>query len=197
MGKTGIMNLLSRAGPLLLIGLALVILQFRAGIWSKPPQQKEWIEAEDITDKVPMTALRSAVEQTGYEWSYESSTLLVFAIGIKVCYGCLGEIDGFTDVVRTNFTGAINDNNITPLVLCLSESLSDAKRFAKVAELSAITIPTSDPDLMKAFGFREDQASRQIAALVDSRNGRVTRHAFVSSTPTSIDNKLAFLRLNR
>ena len=23
-------------------------------------------------------------------------------LGIKVCYGCLGEIDGFTDVVRTN-----------------------------------------------------------------------------------------------
>ncbi len=61
------MNLLNRAGPLLLIGLALAVLPFRAGIWSKLPQQQEWIEAEDITDKVPMTALRSAVEQTGYE----------------------------------------------------------------------------------------------------------------------------------
>ena len=191
------MNLLGWAGPFLLLGLALVVLQLRTGLWSKPPQQEEWIEAEDIAETVPITALRSAVKQAGYKWSPETSTLLLFAIGVKVCYGCLVEVDEFTSVVHTNFSGATNGDRITPLVLLLSDSLSTAKRFAKVAELSATTIPTSDPDLLETFGFREGQASRQIAVLIDPQNGRVVRHAFVSSTPTSIDSKLAFLNLNQ
>lgn len=195
--RASIVNLLGWAGPFLLFGLALVVLQFRTGLWSKPPQQQEWVEAKDIAETVPIAALRSAVEQAGYEWSTETNTLLLFAIGVKVCFGCLVEIDEFMNVVRTNFTGATNGDRITPLVLFLSDSLPTAKRFAKVAELSATTIPTSDPDLLETFGFREGQASRQIAVLIDSQNGRVVRHAFVSSTPTSIDSKLAFLNLNR
>ncbi len=191
------MNFLGWTGPFLLLTLGLVILQFRVGLWSIPPQQQEWFEAEDIAETIPVTALRSAIEQADYEWGPENdNTLLLFAIGDKVCYGSLVEIDEFADLVQRNFAGATDDDRITPLVLSLSDSFPLAKRFAKVTELSVTTVPTSDPDLLKAFGFWEDRTSRQIIVLIDSQNGRVLRHAFISSSPTPVEDKLSFLNLD-
>ena len=180
-------------GPIVIIGLSVLILLARRGSFNDPPRPEQWIEAVDVSDMISTASLRSAAILSGHDWNLETETLLLFAIGPKVCFGCLLEIEDFTHLIRIDALGDAIEDNITPLVLSLSDHLPEAQRFARVAELSAITIPTAKPDILTAFGFGPDRESRQIVALVDAQSGRVLRQSLLASFPTPLASKLEFL----
>lgn len=192
--KSGIVNVVGWIGPIALLGLSIIVLHERGGIWSKPSARHTWIEAEGISETIPIPIVRSAAEDAGHKWQTNGDTLLLVAIGTRVCFGSLVEVDDYALAVREASTGEEKGGHVTPVALVLSESFSTARRFARLAELSMPTVPVAEPDLLQAFGFEADQPNKQVVVLVDAQSGRVLRNAVLSSAPTPTESKIAFLQ---
>lgn len=145
-------------------------------------------DVESVAASIPIPSLQTAVETAGYKWPGEER-LLLFVVGTKTCGSSIVEVEDFGVYVKGE-----EDLQAAPIVLSLSDSFSDAERYAKVVNLKIPAAYSSEPALLSAFGFSSDRPSRKIAVLIDAQSGDVIRHMHIPSVLTPRKMKKAFLR---
>ncbi|NBC30017.1 MAG: hypothetical protein GVY29_08495 [Spirochaetes bacterium] len=180
----------STAVPLLLLIVGSLMLYQKGYVLpgDTPPRGIENVEG--VADYVPISRVRSAAEQSSLIWPSEEKVLL-FVIGTEACAGCIVELEDFASYVREDSVLG----EVAPMTLVLSESASTAQRFKQVIELRTPSATSSDDVLLDAFGFSSQRPHRQLAILLDNRDGRVLRTMFLPNTLTPRWAKKAFFRL--